>query len=212
MKLWSILGNSQKLDGGAMFGNAPKAVWEKWIAPDAENRIPLACRALLVDDLDGKTVLFETGIGAFFEPRLRERYGDAMVRIAVSGAEPRERARIETSPPPTLTLHTGRSRVQQWRTLLWDQAGTPAKLGDDLGTGFDEVLVGRVQHLSDGDFQFVWCRLVERSDRRVPHSLTADRVVNLVRHGLGLGIHSLHDALGNLSQLGSLRADRKSVV
>lgn len=75
MKLWSILGNSQKLDGGAMFGNTPRAVWQKWIAPDADNRIPLACRALLVDDLDGKTVLFETGIGAFFEPRLRERYG-----------------------------------------------------------------------------------------------------------------------------------------
>ncbi|MCC7256153.1 MAG: MBL fold metallo-hydrolase [Dokdonella sp.] len=75
MKLWSILGNSQKLDGGAMFGNAPRTVWEKWIAPDADNRIALACRALLVEDLDGKTALFETGIGAFFEPRLRERYG-----------------------------------------------------------------------------------------------------------------------------------------
>jgi glyoxylase-like metal-dependent hydrolase (beta-lactamase superfamily II) len=58
-----------------MFGNVPKGMWEKWIAPDAENRIPLACRALLVDGLDGKTVLFETGIGAFFEPKLRERYG-----------------------------------------------------------------------------------------------------------------------------------------
>ena len=75
MKLWSILGNSQKLDGGAMFGNVPKGMWEKWIAPDSENRIPLACRALLVDDLAGKTVLFETGIGAFFEPKMRERYG-----------------------------------------------------------------------------------------------------------------------------------------
>jgi glyoxylase-like metal-dependent hydrolase (beta-lactamase superfamily II) len=75
MRLWSILGNSQKLDGGAMFGNAPKAMWSKWLAPDADNLVPLACRALLVDDLDGKTVLFETGIGAFFEPKLRERYG-----------------------------------------------------------------------------------------------------------------------------------------
>jgi len=75
MKAWSILGNSQKLDGGAMFGNAPKAVWEKWITPDADNRIPLACRALLVDELDGRTVLFETGIGAFFDPKMRERYG-----------------------------------------------------------------------------------------------------------------------------------------
>ncbi|MBW8810339.1 MAG: MBL fold metallo-hydrolase, partial [Lysobacter sp.] len=33
MKLWSILGNSQKLDGGAMFGNAPRAMWAKWSPP-----------------------------------------------------------------------------------------------------------------------------------------------------------------------------------
>ncbi|HEY0232969.1 MAG TPA: MBL fold metallo-hydrolase [Dokdonella sp.] len=75
MKLWSLLGNSQKLDGGAMFGNVPRGLWERWIVPDGENRIPLACRCLLVDGLNGKTVLFETGIGAFFEPRMRERYG-----------------------------------------------------------------------------------------------------------------------------------------
>ena len=75
MKLWSILGNSQKLDGGAMFGNAPRAMWERWTTVDGENRIDLACRALLASPLNGKTVLFETGIGAFFEPKLRERYG-----------------------------------------------------------------------------------------------------------------------------------------
>ncbi|MGN6312978.1 MAG: MBL fold metallo-hydrolase [Rhodanobacteraceae bacterium] len=75
MKLWSIQGNSQKLDGGAMFGNAPRAMWSKWIQPDEQNRIPLACRCLLATDLDGKNVLFESGIGAFFEPKLRERYG-----------------------------------------------------------------------------------------------------------------------------------------
>ncbi|HEX6614267.1 MAG TPA: MBL fold metallo-hydrolase [Rhodanobacteraceae bacterium] len=75
MKLWSILGNSQRLDGGAMFGNAPKAMWSKWIAPDEQNRIPLACRCLLATGLDGRNVLFESGIGAFFEPKLRERYG-----------------------------------------------------------------------------------------------------------------------------------------
>ena len=75
IKLWSVLGNSQKLDGGAMFGNAPKAVWAKWIAPDEHNRIPLACRALYAEGVNGKRVLFETGIGAFFDPKLRERYG-----------------------------------------------------------------------------------------------------------------------------------------
>ena len=75
MKLWSVIGNSQMLDGGAMFGNVPRPMWEKWIEPDAGNRIPLACRALLADGLHGKRVLFETGIGAFFEPRMRERFG-----------------------------------------------------------------------------------------------------------------------------------------
>ena len=75
MKLWSLLGNSQKLDGGAMFGNAPRAMWEKWSPPDAENRIELACRTLLAQPLNGKTVLFETGIGAFFEPKMRARFG-----------------------------------------------------------------------------------------------------------------------------------------
>ena len=75
MKLWSLQGNSQKLDGGAMFGNAPRALWSRWLEPDAHNRIDLACRALLATPLAGKTVLFETGIGTFFEPKLRERYG-----------------------------------------------------------------------------------------------------------------------------------------
>lgn len=75
MLLWSLNGNTQKLDGGAMFGNAPKAMWSRWIEPDEFNRIPLACRCLLAKDLEGRNVLFETGIGAFFEPSLRERYG-----------------------------------------------------------------------------------------------------------------------------------------
>jgi glyoxylase-like metal-dependent hydrolase (beta-lactamase superfamily II) len=72
--LTSLLGNSQRLDGGAMFGNAPRAMWSRWIAPDEHNRIPLACRCLLVRE-PGRNLLFETGIGAFFEPALRERYG-----------------------------------------------------------------------------------------------------------------------------------------
>lgn len=72
--LSSVLGNSQRLDGGAMFGNAPKGMWEAWIPPDDKNRIPLACRCLLVRDA-GRNVLLEAGIGAFFEPALRDRYG-----------------------------------------------------------------------------------------------------------------------------------------
>jgi len=75
MKLWSIEGNTQWLDGGSMFGNAPRAMWTRWATPDADNRIRLATRALLATPLNGATVLFETGIGAFFDPRMRDRFG-----------------------------------------------------------------------------------------------------------------------------------------
>jgi glyoxylase-like metal-dependent hydrolase (beta-lactamase superfamily II) len=75
MQLFSVEGNTQRLDGGAMFGNAPKAVWERWAPPDEKNRIALACRALLVREEGKRHVLCEAGIGAFFEPKLRERFG-----------------------------------------------------------------------------------------------------------------------------------------
>jgi glyoxylase-like metal-dependent hydrolase (beta-lactamase superfamily II) len=75
VRLWSVEGNRQRLDGGAMFGNAPRNLWAQWLAPDQDNRLEFACRCLLVEDLDGRTVLFETGIGAFFNPKLRARYG-----------------------------------------------------------------------------------------------------------------------------------------
>jgi len=75
MQLNSLMGNSQRLDGGAMFGNVPRAMWSKWLAPDVEHRVALACRCLLARGLNGKAVLFETGIGAFFDPKMRERFG-----------------------------------------------------------------------------------------------------------------------------------------
>jgi glyoxylase-like metal-dependent hydrolase (beta-lactamase superfamily II) len=73
--LTSLLGNSQKLDGGAMFGNAPRAMWSQWLAPDEQHRVPLACRCLLVREEDGRRILLEAGIGAFFAPELKTRYG-----------------------------------------------------------------------------------------------------------------------------------------
>ncbi|MDJ0975423.1 MAG: MBL fold metallo-hydrolase [Planctomycetota bacterium] len=57
-----------------MFGNCPRAVWERWAPPDDRGRIDLACRAMLVQE-ETRNVLFETGIGAFFEPKYRDRYG-----------------------------------------------------------------------------------------------------------------------------------------
>ncbi|KEA64080.1 hypothetical protein ADIMK_1815 [Marinobacterium lacunae] len=78
-RLTSLTGNSQMLDGGAMFGNAPKAMWQRWCEPDEQNRIRLGCRALLVQEYDGqhlqRNILIEAGIGAFFSPELKARFG-----------------------------------------------------------------------------------------------------------------------------------------
>jgi glyoxylase-like metal-dependent hydrolase (beta-lactamase superfamily II) len=74
MELFSLHGNTYKLDGGAMFGNAPKALWERWIQADSQNRIRLATRPLLARTRS-ETILFEAGIGVYMEPKYRERYG-----------------------------------------------------------------------------------------------------------------------------------------
>ena len=73
-KLSSLMGNSQRLDGGAMFGNAPRALWSRWVDIDAQHRIALCCRTLLVEE-PGRRILFETGIGAYMTPKFRERFG-----------------------------------------------------------------------------------------------------------------------------------------
>lgn len=76
----SVEGNTQKLDGGAMFGNAPRAMWEKWVEVDDQSRIDLACRSFLcqVEPEGGEkplNILLEAGIGACFPEKLAERYG-----------------------------------------------------------------------------------------------------------------------------------------
>lgn len=96
MQVFSVEGNTQRLDGGAMFGNCPRAVWAGWAPPDEQHRIDLACRSMLVREDGGRTVLIEAGIGAFFEPKLRERFGvqepeHVLLRsLAALGTEPED--------------------------------------------------------------------------------------------------------------------------
>lgn len=72
----TLSGNTQKLDGGAMFGNAPRALWQRWLVPDALNRVELGCRAMLVREGE-RNILVEAGVGAFFSPEQKERFGIA---------------------------------------------------------------------------------------------------------------------------------------
>jgi glyoxylase-like metal-dependent hydrolase (beta-lactamase superfamily II) len=64
----------QWLDGGAMFGVVPRPLWERRIAPDEKNRIPLGLRCLLVE-APGALVLVDTGIGNKENEKFRGIYG-----------------------------------------------------------------------------------------------------------------------------------------
>ncbi len=50
------------LDGGAMFGSVPKALWERTNPADEANRIELALRHLLIEGQD-RRILVDTGLG-----------------------------------------------------------------------------------------------------------------------------------------------------
>ena len=50
------------LDGGAMFGVVPKALWERTNPSDTKNRIKMAARSLLIEDGD-RLILIDTGMG-----------------------------------------------------------------------------------------------------------------------------------------------------
>ena len=51
-----------RLDGGAMFGVVPKALWQKCCEVDELNRIPLSLTCLLIR-AHGKNILVDTGLG-----------------------------------------------------------------------------------------------------------------------------------------------------
>jgi len=62
------------LDGGAMFGVVPRALWSKPCPPDNENRIRMNMNCLFVDT-GAERILIETGIGDKWTPRQAEMYG-----------------------------------------------------------------------------------------------------------------------------------------
>ncbi len=61
-RIFSLSDGAFRLDGGAMFGVVPKAVWERLSPPDEKNRIPLSIRPLLIQT-GRENILVDTGIG-----------------------------------------------------------------------------------------------------------------------------------------------------
>jgi len=72
-KLFSINTGLFKLDGGAMFGVVPKAIWNKTNPADENNLCTLAMRCLLAQDGD-RLILIDTGIGTKLSPKVLPFY------------------------------------------------------------------------------------------------------------------------------------------
>jgi glyoxylase-like metal-dependent hydrolase (beta-lactamase superfamily II) len=74
VRLHAIQAGGQQLDGGAMFGVVPKTLWQRKIAADDRNRIPMGMRCLLVEHDDG-LVLIDTGLGNKESAKFHDIYG-----------------------------------------------------------------------------------------------------------------------------------------
>lgn len=62
MTLYPINSGNFKLDGGAMFGVVPKALWNRTNPADERNMIDLAARCLLIEN-GNRLILIDTGMG-----------------------------------------------------------------------------------------------------------------------------------------------------
>lgn len=89
MKLHTIDTGFFKLDGGAMFGVVPKAIWNKTNPADSNNLCTWAMRCLLIED-GKRLILIDTGIGNKQDEKFFSHYylhGDATMdsSLAASG-------------------------------------------------------------------------------------------------------------------------------
>jgi glyoxylase-like metal-dependent hydrolase (beta-lactamase superfamily II) len=73
-RIHAIQAGGQQLDGGAMFGVVPKTLWERRLAADEKNRIPMGMRCLLVEHED-ELVLIDTGVGNKETTKFHDIYG-----------------------------------------------------------------------------------------------------------------------------------------
>ncbi len=62
MKIYSIETGNFKLDGGAMFGVVPKAIWQRTNPADSNNLIDMSLRCMLIED-GNRLILIDTGLG-----------------------------------------------------------------------------------------------------------------------------------------------------
>ncbi len=74
LEIFSIVENSFKIDGGAMFGVVPKIIWQKVYPPDENNMVKLDINLLLIKT-DGENILIDAGMGDALSERQKKVFG-----------------------------------------------------------------------------------------------------------------------------------------
>jgi glyoxylase-like metal-dependent hydrolase (beta-lactamase superfamily II) len=69
-----------KLDGGAMFGQIPKVIWQKIAKPDRQNRIRSGLNCLLIRAGE-RNILVDTGVGSKESQSFKDLYGFSNSRL-----------------------------------------------------------------------------------------------------------------------------------
>lgn len=70
----TLISETFRLDGGAMFGVVPKTLWSQRVSSDGLNRIELCCRILVIEG-HGRRVLLDTGCGRKWSDKDHAIYG-----------------------------------------------------------------------------------------------------------------------------------------
>lgn len=107
-----------RLDGGAMFGVVPRALWSRVCPPDEHNRVRLNMNCLFVDT-GHERILIETGIGDKWTAKQADMYGITRER---SLSESLRRATGVRAEEITIVVNTH---------LHFDHAGGNTTLDDE---------------------------------------------------------------------------------
>lgn len=114
LKAWTF-----RVDGGAMFGIVPKALWKRKSGADAENRVPLAVNPLLILGPD-HNLLVDPGIGTRELSRFKEHF-------AIREEEGLERRLLDHG------VRAGEIDVVINTHLHWDHSGANLTLSAEGG-------------------------------------------------------------------------------
>lgn len=158
------------LDGGAMYGVVPKALWSRADPPDAENRVRLALRPMLIR-VDDRVILVDTGAGRKWSDKDRARYRigpEASGLLAALAEEGIDRADVTdvvlthlhfdhaggttlrgANGELELTFPSARHFLQR-RNLAHALAGTSRDRASYLRESFEPLLSSRLLRLLDG--------------------------------------------------------------